>query len=346
MKLRQDGNGQDELFGDAATHAPTPRSTSVVLPATPASEVIELAARCRERYSERLRFGTSSWSFPGWAGFVWAHAYSPPMLSRHGLTAYSQHPLLGSVCLDRSFYRPLDAATYAAYAAQVPAGFRFVVKVAALVADATTREPDSGKALQPNRLFLDPRAALHECALPALQGLGSSLGVLLFQLSPLPARWLNSIDELIARLETVWQAVLPALPPSVHAALEVRDAALLVPALAASLKSNRVGYCLGLHDRMPPLAEQLPMLRAMWPGDLVCRWNLQRGMDYDAAKNLFEPFDRLQAPDVATREALARVIAATLAAGYSATVTINNKAEGSAPLSVIELARQVVQAGA
>jgi hypothetical protein len=33
------------------------------------------------------------------------------------------------------------------------------------------------------------------------------------------------------------------------------------------------------------------------------------------------------------------VVAATLDAGHRAFVTINNKAEGSAPLSVVELAR-------
>lgn len=134
-----------------------------------------------------------------------------------------------------------------------------------------------------------------------------------------------------------------ALPAGAHAALEVRDAVLLTPALAASLKAHRVRYCVGLHDRMPSMREQLPMLRATWPGDLVCRWNLQRGLKYDAARETFAPFDRLQAPDAPTRDELARVIAGTLAAGHSALVTINNKAEGSAPLSVIELAREVLR---
>lgn len=84
------------------------------------------------------------------------------------------------------------------------------------------------------------------------------------------------------------------------------------------------------------------MLRAMWPGALVCRWNLQRGFRYQQAKDLFEPFDKLAAPDPANRAELARVIAATAAAGHPVFVTVNNKAEGSAPLSIFELARQLV----
>lgn len=110
------------------------------------------------------------------------------------------------------------------------------------------------------------------------------------------------------------------------------------------LKRAGATYCLGLHARMPPVEAQLPMLRALWPGPLVCRWNLHRrhgGQGYEEAKQLYAPFDALVDPDPATRDVLARVIVATAAAGFHSFVTINNKAEGSAPLSVIALARAV-----
>ena len=66
-------------------------------------------------------------------------------------------------------------------------------------------------------------------------------------------------------------------------------------------------------------------------GPLVCRWNLQRGLRDGQARGLFEPFDRLRAPDPLTRRALAKVMLGTIVAGP--------KAEGCAPLSVLELAR-------
>lgn len=85
------------------------------------------------------------------------------------------------------------------------------------------------------------------------------------------------------------------------------------------------------------------MLRATCPGPLLCRWNLQRGLAYGEAKDRFEPFDRLQAPDPDTREVLAKVIAATAAAGRRALVTVNNQAESGAPRSVFALAEAVVR---
>lgn len=343
---------QDDLFGkpepepeDKPPTRPKPAAAAggdgSLLPADVSDELNGTASALAARYGDLLRMGTSSWNFPGWHGLVWGREYAESTLSKRGLTAYSRHPLLRTVSLDRSFYRPMAAAEYAALAAQVGPGFRFVVKAAAMVTDATVRETGSGKAMEANPLFLDPQTALESCLRPAAQGLGATLGVLVFQLSPLPPRWLNHPAELLERLDALWTALCPELPQHALLALEVRDAELLTPELARLLKRHGVRYCLGLHDRMPTVAEQLPMLRAMWPGGLVCRWNLQRGFRYQQAKDQFEPFDKLAAPDAANRAELARVIAATAAAGHPVFVTVNNKAEGSAPLSVFELARQL-----
>ncbi len=326
-----------ELFEDDAPDEPRRRRSTGVAAAEVPIDLRELAGRL----DPRVMLGTSSWSFPGWRGLVFDGEHTPARLARDGLAAYAAHPLLRTVSLDRSFYRPLPAAEYAGLAAQVPPDFRFVVKAAASVTDAVVREAGSGRPAQPNPRFLDPAAALAEVVQPVVDGLGERLGALVFQLSPLPRAWLAEPQRLLALLDRLF-AQLPR-PPHGVLALELRDAALLGPELAALLKAQGVRWCLGLHDRMPPIEAQLPMLRALWPGPLVCRWNLQRGLAYGEAKDRFAPFDRLQAPDPATREVLARVIAATAAAGHRALVTINNKAEGSAPCSVFALAEAVAR---
>jgi uncharacterized protein YecE (DUF72 family) len=307
---------------------PPPRGR--VAPAVHDAPLQALARQLGQRWGGRLHLGTSSWHFPGWRGWVWA-ADTPAdeaLLSRHGLTAYARHPLLRCVSLDRAFYRPLDAAAYAALAAQVDDGFRFVVKAVAAVSDAQLREPGSGRALRDNPQWLDPATAL-----------GAKLGALVFQVSPLPARWLHDEPAWLARLDALLQAVAPPLRAAgATAAVELRDAALLTPALAALLRRHGARFVLGLHDRMPEVESQLPMLRAGWPGDLVCRWNLQRGQRYAQARDAWAPFDRLQSPDPATRATLVRVVRATLDAGHRVLLTVNNKAEGCAPATVRALA--------
>src|SRR5690606_35650597 len=96
-----------------------------------------------------LRLGTSSWTYPGWSGLLWDGEVSESALSKHGLAAYVQHPLLRTVSLDRSFYRPLTAVQYARYAAQAPDDFRFIVKAPSLVTDALVRGED-GRGMQLN----------------------------------------------------------------------------------------------------------------------------------------------------------------------------------------------------
>ncbi|MDZ7855555.1 MAG: DUF72 domain-containing protein [Sphaerotilus sp.] len=266
-------------------------------------------------------------------------------MARDGLPAYARHPLLRTVSLDRSFYRPLTAAQYAAYAAQVPEDFRFIVKAPALVTDAVQRGPD-GRGLQANPAFLDPHTALDTFVQPALEGLGHKIGALVFEIPPLPGGLRRDMPALFDRLGRML-AALPALAPTAPEgviAVEVRDPDWLVPAFRDVLRDHSARYCLGLHPRLPPIDAQLPLLRAMWPGPLVCRWSLNRlhgAQGYESAKAGYAPFDRLVDPDPVTREALARVIRGTAAAGHPVYVSINNKAEGCAPRSVIALAQAV-----
>ncbi|TAG37078.1 MAG: DUF72 domain-containing protein [Polaromonas sp.] len=295
------------------------------------------------------RLGTSSWNSPGWKGLVWGGEYSESQLAKSGLQAYAQHPLFRTVSLDRAFYRPLTVSQYAAYAAQVGDDFRFVVKAPAQVTDATVRGKH-GQAVIANPDFLSAELAVQTFAKPALQGLQNKLGVLIFQISPLPAALYRRIPELLQQMARMLQA-LPSLTeqaPDAVVAVEVRDPIWLdpefAPAFAQLLRDAGATYCLGLHAKMPPIEGQLPLLRALWPGPLVCRWNLNRlhgAYGYEEAARLYLPYDKLVNIDLDTRATLAKVINATTNAGHHAYVTVNNKAEGCAPLSVAGLAGEV-----
>ncbi len=345
----QDSLFQEETPPAAPALAPVPEATpqtprrrgSKVLPCPPDDSLVALA----RALPPRLRLGGSSWSYPGWKGLVWEGEHNESKLSREGLSAYAQHPLFRSVCVDRTFYRGLTAQQYARHAAQVPDDFRFVVKAPASVTDATVRS-ENGRAVQENPVFLNAEIAIREFVEPALDGLGSKLGVLVFQLSPLPLPLLARLDEVLQRLRALLQA-LPSLAaaPDAVVAVEVRDPEFLTPAFATLLRDCGAAYCLGLQAKMPPIDDQLPMLRAMWPGPLVCRWNLNPvngAYGYESAEKRYAPFDKVLDPDPHTRDTLARVIAATTGAGHNAFVTISNHAEGCAPLTAASLAQAVV----
>jgi uncharacterized protein YecE (DUF72 family) len=342
---------QDDLFGDPPSppEPPPPRTAlsprknlARVTPAAPDKALIALAAAL----PTRVRLGSSSWTYPGWAGLVWDAEYPDTLLSKEGLRAYSQHPLMRTVSVDRSFYRPLTQDQYARYAAQVPDDFRFVVKAPSHVTDALVRGED-GRGVQPNPAFLDATLATQDFVAPALAGLGHRVGALVFQLSPMPRHLLHNLPLVLQRLRTLLLAQ-PALAPTAPdgvLAVEVRDPEWLdpvfLPELAAVLRECGATWCLCLHAKMPRLADQLPLLRLLWPGPMVCRWNLNPlhgAYGYEDAQREYSPYDRIHDVDDETRALLVRTIAGVTGAGQNAYVTISNKAEGCAPLSVRALA--------
>jgi uncharacterized protein YecE (DUF72 family) len=300
------------------------------------------------RLPPEVRLGTSSWSFPGWKGLVYRDEHSEAVLARRGLAAYAAHPLFGSVGLDRTFYAPVGADVMAAYAAAVPARFRFLVK--AHEALALARYPNHARygaqRGQHNPLYLDVAWARDQVVAPFVDGLGAKAGVLLFQLAPQPAELLAGPGapgkSAPRRFAERLYRFLRDLPKGPRYAVEVRTAELLSPDLAACLRAAGVAPCLAAMPGLPPLDVQAELTGAAGH-DLVVRWLLAPHHDYDGAKQAYEPFDKLVDPDRSVRGAITKLVVDAVAQAHGVTVIINNKAEGSSPLSVIALSRAIVE---
>jgi uncharacterized protein YecE (DUF72 family) len=321
--------------------APKKRRARDVLAAPPSDDLLALAGKL----PPNVHLGTSTWSFPGWNGIVYGDDYSNSKLSRDGLPAYSAHPLLRTVSIDRSFYTPLTVTEYLRYAQQVPDHFRFIVKAPALVTDATVRA-ERGEPVSENPCFLNAQMAIDDFVRPCIDGLGAKAGALVFQISPLPIEMLGQPAAFVERL-TAFLSALPPLEGDACYAVEIRDACLLTPRLIRALKATGVRYCVGIHARMPDPSRQasaLAMLDEAPSGPLIVRWSLHGGFKYEQAKAKYEPFDKLVDEDPDTRTALAELAARYAIAGQPVLIAANNKAEGSAPLTCVKLAAEIAAA--
>ena len=93
-------------------------------PSVEADPHAHLRAMAQQLPTEVL-FGTSSWTFPGWADLVYQRRYgSQKNFLRESLGEYAQHPLFRTVGIDRSYYAPVDEDTLTNYASLLPDGFR------------------------------------------------------------------------------------------------------------------------------------------------------------------------------------------------------------------------------
>jgi uncharacterized protein YecE (DUF72 family) len=313
---------QQDMFG-------APQGAEIVRAAVPDEQVRQVA----QRLPKNLYMGTSSWSFPGWVGIVYGQLYGVSTLARHGLAAYAQHPLLNAVNLDSAFYRTPTVEQLARYAADVPEDFRFMVKAYS----GLTAVPDGAMAVRRRvePVFLDASFATRAVVNPLVEGLGSKLGVILFQFSPLGAQYTRTPSAFVERLGEF----LRALPSGPAYAVELRDAEILGPEYEAALRSSGAVHCSSVHSRMPQVDRQVIQAG---PGPLVIRWMLQPGEDYESAGARYTPFDRLQEPDKLNRGRIAAMIGAGLSSGRDVHVVAANNAEGSAPLTLYELARTIV----
>ena len=284
------------------------------------------AAELAGRIPPKLYLGTSSWSFPGWKGLVYREMRTEKSLAQSGLRAYAQHPLFRSVGIDKTFYRPAPKEEFARLAEQVGPEFRFLVKMwRGLV------EPEPGA-------FLDARVADSECVRPAVEGLGGKSGPLLFQFPPMRLAGARAEREFLAGL----RGFLRALPSGPLYAVEVRNRALVGAELGELLADCGAVPCLTVHPTMPDVETQSRELALDPARPLAMRWMLRANHAYAEARDLYAPFDRLVEPDDASCDALARLARAAIGAGLGAWVIVNNKAEGSSPLSVERLAQRIV----
>lgn len=305
--------------------------------AVPRAELVELG----RSLPPKLMLGTSSWSFPGWVGSVYDREASEAVLAREGLAAYARHPLFRSVGVDKTYYRPAPRAEFERMAAQVPPDFRFLVKMWRGVVERGVRGPGAGPGTAPDA-FLDARFAETECVRPAIEGLGDKAGPLLFQFPPMHLAGGRAHRGFLAQLAQF----LAALPKGPLYAVEVRNRSLVseefAPRLGALLAEHGAVPCLTVHPTMPDVERQSRELALDPARPLVMRWMLRANHAYGEAKELYAPFDTLAEPDDPSRDALARLARGALDAGLGVWVIVNNKAEGSSPLSVERLARRIV----
>lgn len=283
-----------------------------------------------------LRCGGSSWSFPGWTGLVYNRRYPERRLAQEGLAAYARHPLLRVVGIDRTHYQPLSAEELAAYAAVVPADFRFVVKAhdALTLARFPDRPRFGAQRGRENPLFLDPAYAAAEVVAPFRAGLGARGAALLFQFAP---QELGSA----ARFATRLGRFLAALPRGPLYAVEVRNRELVTTEYGAALAAAGACHCANVYPRMPDVRAQVALAGAARAPALLVRWLLRDGTSYEETAKRFAPFNRIVEPDRPARRAIAELACEALDRGQPVYVTVANNAEGSAPLSIQALAEEV-----
>jgi uncharacterized protein YecE (DUF72 family) len=292
------------------------------------------AAAIAARIPRHVRFGTSSWSFPGWEGLVFSRKASAASLARDGLFEYARHPLLTTVGIDRGFYAPIPREDLARYAQQLPPGFPCCAKAPESVTGAALSGPRGG-ARRANPEFLNPARFEEEMLAPFRDAFSGHTGPFLLQFPPALPEGRGEPGEFARRLDRF----LSLLPRAFSYAIELRDPALLTEEYARVLGRHGVAHVYNAATDMPmpaAQAERVPVAQAPFA---VIRLLLRPGTRYQERREEFVPFDRIVDPNPEMRR---QTVALIRAAGERPVyVLVNNKAEGCAPATIRALAEEL-----
>jgi len=286
----------------------------------------ELPGRARDlelcrAVPQSLRFGTSSWTFPGWAGIVYRGQPSERTLAQDGLAEYADYPLFRTVGIDSAYYRPLAESTLDRYRQQLPRGFQCVVKVWNEITSLRLPRVDS---LNPR--FLDAALCEQEVLRP-LATFADNLGPLVFEFAPMRG---ISAAAFVARLD----AFLGALSRDFRYAVELRNAELFGHRYLEVLQRHGVAHVLNFWERMPTVGEQLRVDGVLSAEHVVARLLIPPAQRYAERKRELSPFNQILDPQPDMRSDVAALCDRVLALEKALFVIVNNKAEGSSPLTV------------
>ena len=292
----------------------------------PSAELVQLA----QRLPANVRFGTSTWTYDGWAGDVYHRRYRGAQPAKR-LEEYVRYPLFRTVGIDSAFYEPPSEEVLRAYAQALPPGFPCVSKVWDRI---TAKRLDQGKGV-PNPDFLN--AALFKEAVlgPYAREFRDHAGCFVFEFQamrgrdlPDPLEWADQLDVFLAEL-----------PPDFRYAVELRNSELLTPLHGEVLKRHRVAHVFNSWTEMPPIGAQID-LAWTFPADFaVARALLKPGRRYADAVRAFEPYDRIQEAQPELRRDILRLVQEALRRRIEAFILANNRAEGNAPGTIREIAR-------
>ena len=144
----------------------------------------------------------------------------------------------------------------------------------------------------------------------------------------------GGVEAFAARLG----AFLSELPAGPLYAVELRTPELFAGPYFAALAAAGAAHAYTVHGSMIPLDRQLELLPVSANPALVLRWMLHARHGYAEARAAYEPFNAIVDPDEPTRLAIITAALAARDEDRDAYIIVNNKAEGSSPLSVFALA--------
>lgn len=286
--------------------------------------------RCGVGVRAVLHIGTCSWKYPSWRGWVYSDAASP-----NSLQEYARH--YDTVEVDQWFWslfgpdkvilpNPKMAADYAA---SVPEGFRFGVKMPNALTLSHFHQAAKTDSLVANPHFLS--VDLLNRTLEGLEPMRGKLGPLMFQFGYLNRKMMPSQAEFLNRLG----AFVGRIPGGYDWCIESRNPNYLNADYFRFLREHRLGHVWLQGYYMPPIFDLYDKHADQLTDGLVIRLH---GPDREGMEERTgEDWSRIVEPRDADLDALVRLIRDAKVRRRRISLFVNNHFEGCAPATIARI---------
>lgn len=305
---------------------------------------LELAAKLATLARHGLFLGTSSWKYEGWLGSIYSREryasrgrFSKVRFERECLSEYSEvFPIVSG---DFAFYGFPSPGFWPALFSEAAPPFRFAFKAPEdITAAVFPRHPRYGRRSgETNPLFLDAEL-LRSQFLDCLAPFADRVAVIIFEF---PAGNLSAIaspESFQERFALFFQR----LPSSFRYAVELRNPELLTPSYCKTLRSVGVAHTFNSWTAMPGISEQMANPDAFTAPFTVARALTVPGRTYEQTVALFSPYEQVQQPNPAVRNALRDLLVRSKARAEESFLFINNRLEGFSPGTINAVADSVL----
>ena len=277
--------------------------------------------------TDLIRIGTCSWKYDSWKGLVYSGEQG-----RNYLEEYSRR--YSTVEIDQWFWSlfksdtPLlpRAEVVREYAASVPPGFLFSIKVPNSITLTHHYSREKGAALVANPHFLS--IGLMKRFLEAIEPLGDHIGPLMFQFEYLNKMKMAGLRQFLDLFEVFRQG----LPEGYRFCVEIRNPNYLRDTYFDYLAEHRLGHVFLQGYYMPPIFGLYRLFREKLADPVVIRLH---GPDrQEIEERTGDVWDKIVEPKDNELEELARVLRDLRDRRLHSFINVNNHYEGSAPRTI------------
>jgi uncharacterized protein YecE (DUF72 family) len=274
-----------------------------------------------------LKIGTCSWKYDSWQGLVYSESKNINYLQE-----YSKH--YSTVEVDQWFWSLFKENTVVLpklsvvkeYAASVPPGFLFSVKVPNSISLTHHYNKQKNSPLIPNPYFLSTE--LMERFLETLKPLGDHIGPLMFQFEYLNKSKMADLYHFM----DMFEIFINGLPKKYQYCVEIRNPNYLKPEYFDFLNEHKLGHVFLQGYYMPSMFEIYENFKDRLVSPVVIR--LHGGDRKDIEERTNNSWDQIVDPRDDELLHLNGMVRDLLERNHEIFININNHYEGSAPRTI------------